>query len=129
MLAGSAVVRSLTVDRGLVLNRFHVPAAGARHVVLDEIGGDLRAVGQVELVIQAADVVANRLLTELQLRGDLRVVCTLRNHLKHVRLPLRQVSRRLLAEDPSGGLMAENLITQVDGDDGSSDRLGGGVLQ
>ena len=73
----------------------------------------MRAVGQVELVIQTTDVVADRLLTELQLRGDLGVVGTLRNHPEHVRLPLRQMSGRFFAEDPSGGLIAENLITQV----------------
>ena len=105
------------------------PAGIALSVGVDQVRGDLCAVAQGELVIKAAYIVADCLLTELELSGDLRVVGTLSDHTEHVRLALGQTGGRFVAEDPAGRLVAENLITQMHGDDRSSDRFRGGVLQ
>jgi hypothetical protein len=74
-------------------------------------------------------MVADCPLTELELSGDLRVVGTFSDHTEHVRLASGQTGGRFVAEDPAGRLVAENLITEIRGDDRSSDRFTRGVLQ
>lgn len=56
--------------------------------------GDLRAIAQLELAKNRADVVAHRALGQEETRRDIAVVHTLGNELGHRILPLREIAER-----------------------------------
>ena len=84
----------LTVDQ---MTRFSArrqfsPAGTALDVGVDQVRSGLRAVAQCEFMIQPTHVVAHCLLTELEFRGNFRVVGTLGDHAEHIRFSLGQTN-------------------------------------